>query len=65
MLGIDFGFPISDLRKDLLYSNKIFTGSSSDRSVIRLLPPLSINEEHISRFIEGLKKSIQTIEIKN
>jgi len=65
MLGIDFGLPISDLRKDLLYTNKIFTGSSSDKNVMRLLPPLCINEDHISRFIEGLKNSIDTIKNKN
>ena len=63
MIGLEFDFPIKDLRKQLLFEEKIFTGSSSNPNVMRLLPPLNINEEHLDLFIEKLKKVLKTIPI--
>ena len=56
MIGIDLGFPIKELRKELLYAEKIFTGSSSDPNVLRLLPPLNISELEIDVFLRAFKK---------
>ncbi len=58
MLGLEFDFPIADLRKELVYKEFIFTGSASNPNVLRLLPPLSINEGHVEFFIEKIQKVI-------
>lgn len=55
MLGIEFDFPISELRKRLIYKHHIFTGSAKNPNLIRILPPLTIQKEHIDAFFEALK----------
>jgi acetylornithine aminotransferase len=55
MLGLEFEFPVSELRKKLLFQNKIFTGSSKNPSLIRILPPLTIRKEHIDSLFKALK----------
>jgi len=55
MLGIEFNFEVSELRKRLLYDHKIFTGGSSNKSLLRILPPLTIKKEHIDVFFNSLK----------
>lgn len=54
MLGLEFDFPVGDLRKELIYKHHIFTGSAKNPNVLRILPPLTIKEEHIDQFIEAL-----------
>lgn len=56
MIGIEFDFAIADLRKELLYDKHIFTGSSSNKNTIRLLPPLNIGKKEIDQFINALKE---------
>lgn len=56
MIGCEFDYPISSLRKQLLYEEKIFTGSSSDPNVLRLLPPLNIHKKEVDFFIQRLQK---------
>lgn len=58
MIGLEFDYPIADLRKHLLFENHVFTGSSSNKKVMRLLPPLTINHKQTVDFIKALKKSI-------
>ncbi len=58
MLGLEFGFPIADLRKKLIFDHKIFTGSAKNPNLIRILPPLTIKKEHIDLFFEALKKEL-------
>ena len=58
MLGLDLGFPIKELRANLIYTHKIFTGSSKDPNVLRILPPLNIGEKEIDRFFDALEKEI-------
>lgn len=55
MIGIEFNFPIKELRKELLFKEHIFTGSSSNPNVLRLLPPLNITKNEAFVFIEKLK----------
>jgi acetylornithine aminotransferase len=55
MLGLEFDFPISELRKRLIYKHHIFTGSAKNPNLIRILPPLTIQKEHIDTFFEALK----------
>ncbi len=59
MLGIEFDFNVSELRKNLIYKQKIFTGGSSNKNLIRILPPLIINKNQVDIFLKSL-----TIELK-
>ena len=58
MIGLEFDFPIAEMRKQLLYNHRVFTGSSSNKNTLRLLPPLTIAEKEVNQFIDALKKVI-------
>lgn len=58
MIGIEFDFPVADLRKKLLFEHHLFTGSSSNKNVIRLLPPLNITKAESDEFLTKLKAGI-------
>ena len=55
MIGIEFNFPIGDLRKKLLFEHGIFTGVSG-QNIIRLLPPLSLSTSQADDFLNAFKK---------
>lgn len=61
MLGLEFDFPILELRKRLLYNQKIFTGSSKNPNLIRILPPLIVKEKHWDRFFEALQFELDNL----
>ena len=61
MLGLEFDFDINELRKKLIYNEFIFTGSASQKNLLRILPPLSINKEDIDRFFIGLKNALKDL----
>ena len=63
MLGLKFEFEIKKLRKHMLLQEKIFVGSSSDPSVLRLLPPLCIQQGEVDQFVSGLSKSLKHEEL--
>ena len=56
MIGIDMGFPIKELRKEMLFQRRIFTGSSSDPNVMRLLPPLGLTKREVDVFIKAFSR---------
>ena len=58
MLGLEFDFPITELRKTLIYKHHIFTGSAKNPNLLRILPPLTIQKKHIDVFIEALKQEL-------
>ena len=58
MLGLEFEFPVTELRKTLLFKHHIFTGSSKNPNLIRILPPLTIKKEHIDTFFRALKQEL-------
>jgi acetylornithine aminotransferase len=58
MLGLEFDYPIAELRKKLIYKHKIFTGSSKNPNLIRILPPLTIQKKHVDIFFEALNKEL-------
>ena len=60
MIGLEFDFPIKELRKQLLFEEKIFTGSSSNPNVMRLLPPLNVTKEQVDYFIKKLIAVVKT-----
>ncbi|WP_185871410.1 aspartate aminotransferase family protein [Blattabacterium cuenoti] len=58
MIGLKFKFPIHNLKNILIYKEKVFVGISNNPYVLRLLPPLNINENHIKLFIKKLKNAL-------
>ena len=58
MLGLEFQYEVKELRKKLILEEKIFTGGSNNRNLIRILPPLTIEKKHIDLFFDSLKKII-------
>jgi len=58
MLGLEFDFEVGELRKKLIYGHHIFTGGASNKKLLRILPPLTIQNAHIDQFFEALKKAL-------
>lgn len=56
MTGIEFDFEVGELRKKLIYDHHIFTGGAMNKKLLRILPPLSVQKEHIDTFINALKE---------
>ena len=54
MLGLEFDFPVAELRKKLIYDHNIFTGSAKNPNLLRILPPLTIKKEHLDVFFDAL-----------
>lgn len=58
MIGLNLGKPIAEIRKKLIFDYNMFTGSSKNPNVIRLLPPLNIKREELDRFFDALEKEL-------
>lgn len=60
MIGFEVdGFSGSELRKRLLFEEKIFTGGAGEKT-IRLLPALTLNKQQVDKFIISLEKIIKS-----
>jgi acetylornithine aminotransferase len=57
MIGMEFNEPIKEIRRKLLFEQKVFTGVSGTH-VIRLLPPLCLTKAEAAEFLERLKRVI-------
>ncbi len=57
MIGIDLPEELAQVKKDLLFKNRIFTGEARP-NVIRLLPALNLQREQADRFLEALKERL-------
>jgi len=60
MIGIDLPEELSQVKKDLLFKNHIFTGEAKP-NVIRLLPALNIGRMEADRFLEALKERLNQL----
>ena len=58
MIGLEFNEPVKELRQQLLFDQKVFTGVSGT-NVIRLLPPLCLSIEEADEFISRLSKLLK------
>ena len=58
MIGIELDFPVAELRKRLIFQHHVFTGSSSNRNLLRILPPLNMSQDNIAKFLTALKKGV-------
>ena len=61
MIGVELDFPYDAIRNELIFSHKIFTGTSG-KNTIRLLPPLTLSKEEAEIFLHAfaavMKKSL-------
>ncbi len=57
MIGFDTPEELKDLKRNLLFDHKIFTGEAKP-NVIRLLPSLALKKRDAEDFIEALKEAI-------
>jgi acetylornithine aminotransferase len=58
MLGVEFDFDVSTLRKKMIIEKYIFTGGANNKNLLRILPPLTITTDAIDTFIVALKESL-------
>ncbi|MBO9570661.1 MAG: aspartate aminotransferase family protein [Chitinophagaceae bacterium] len=58
MIGFNVADEIKDLRKNLLWTQKIFTGEAKP-NVIRLLPSLALRKKDAEQFLESVNEEIQ------
>ena len=58
MLGLEFDFEVAALRKKLIYEKHIFTGGANNKNLLRILPPLNIQKEHIDQFFNALNDTL-------
>lgn len=55
MIGVEFPYPVNVMRTRLLNEFHIFTGFSGTNT-LRLLPPLSLNQEEAGYFLDCMKR---------
>ena len=60
MIGFDVPAELKDLRKNLLWKHKIFTGEAKP-NVIRLLPSLALRKKDADEFLEAIQEEIGSI----
>ena len=60
MIGFDVPEDLKDLRKNLLWNHKIFTGEAKP-NVIRLLPSLALRKKDAEEFIDTIKEEIESM----
>ena len=63
MIGFDVPEELKDLKKNLLWNQKIFTGEAKPNT-IRLLPSLALKKRDAEDFIEALKEEIEKIKLQ-
>lgn len=57
MIGIELPESMANVKKDLLFKHKIFTGEAKP-NVIRLLPSLALTKAHADEFLAAFKKEL-------
>jgi acetylornithine aminotransferase len=57
MIGFDVPEELKDLKKNLLWNQKVFTGEAKP-NVIRLLPSLALRKQDADQFLESLQEEI-------
>lgn len=60
MIGFDVPENLKDLRKKLLWENKIFTGEAKP-NVIRLLPSLALTKQDADQFLMAITATIESM----
>ncbi len=58
MLGLEFDFEVSELRKKLIYEQHIFTGGANNKFLLRILPALNISKSDLDEFFLRLQRAL-------
>jgi acetylornithine/N-succinyldiaminopimelate aminotransferase len=58
MIGIELNQPCNEIRSKLLNEYHIFTGASSDKNTLRVLPALNLQKDEADLFINAFKQLI-------
>jgi acetylornithine aminotransferase len=61
MIGFDLPDSLKDLRKNLLFGQRIFTGEAKPNT-IRLLPSLALRKKDADEFLEAIQEEIHAME---
>ena len=64
MIGLELDVPCAGVRNTLLEEHKMFTGSSSDKNTIRILPALNIGKKEIDLFLTAFKTVMSKVLVK-
>jgi acetylornithine/N-succinyldiaminopimelate aminotransferase len=64
MIGVELEIPCAGVRNSLLDDHKIFTGSSSDKNTMRILPALNITKEEADLFLKAFKSVMSKMLVK-
>ncbi len=56
MIGVELHSPCAPVRNDLLFKHRIFTGSSSDKNTLRILPALNLSKSDADIFIAAFNQ---------
>ena len=59
-IGFDLPEDLKDLRKNLLWRQRIFTGEAKPNT-IRLLPSLALRKKDADEFLEAIREEIHTM----
>lgn len=60
MIGFDVPDELKDLKKNLLWEQKIFTGEAKP-NIIRLLPSLALKKRDAEQFIDSIKEEVEKL----
>lgn len=58
MIGIELNEPCAAIRNKLLHEHQIFTGASSDKNTLRILPALNLHKRDADTFLAAFKQVI-------
>jgi len=58
MIGIELEAPCAPVRSRLLKEYQVFTGASSDKNTLRILPALNIGKAEIDMFLDAFKRCL-------
>lgn len=59
LLGLEFEYPVKEIRSRLLHEYKIFTGAATNPNVLRLLPPMGIGKKEADTLVNALKEILE------
>ncbi len=59
MIGVELDEPCAGVRRQLLFEEGIFTGASSQKNTLRLLPALNLSQTDAEFFLEAFEKVLK------
>ncbi|PRY15607.1 acetylornithine aminotransferase [Pontibacter ummariensis] len=65
MIGVELTQACAGIRKELLKEHGIFTGASSNKNTLRLLPPLCISAREVQKFLEAFESVLYKSELQS